>query len=379
MAKTKAYNDMSELAAKGEVAAPVLAYEPPRPRKYNPPIALIGCGGISESHLKAYKAMGLNVVALCDVIRERAESRQKAFYPDAEIYTDYKLLLKRDDVEVVDIPTHPQDREYLVPAVLQARKHVLSQKPFVLDLDRGDKFTDLADKMGVTLAVNQNGRWSPHWSWVRHAVQKKLIGDVNSIHMNVQWNHQWIVGTPFNRVHHIVLYDFAIHWFDALASLVPGLTAKRVCSSLGHAQKQSAMPPLLASSIVEFDGCQAVLGFNGAVDFAGRDVGTIAGSKGTLRYQGDSLDAHQVSLTTKAGTAKPDLKGTWFFEGFQGSMGELLNSIEKKRVPVNNARDNLRGLAICFAAVASAESNRPEVVGKVRKVPLATCMVAPEK
>jgi predicted dehydrogenase len=44
---------------------------------------------------------------------------------------------------------------------LRAKKHVLSQKPFVLDLDTGARLADLADEMGVKFAVNQNGRWAP--------------------------------------------------------------------------------------------------------------------------------------------------------------------------------------------------------------------------
>ena len=35
-------------------------------------------------------------------------------------------------------------------------------------------------------------------------------------------------------------------------------------------------------------------------------------------------------------------------------------------------------LALCFAAVVSAETGKPQTVGRVRKVPLATCQVAPE-
>ena len=81
MAKKK-YNDMSGASVK-EITAPTLPYEPPRPKKYNPPIGLIGCGGISGQHLPAYRAMGLNIVALCDLIPERAEARRKEFFPDA--------------------------------------------------------------------------------------------------------------------------------------------------------------------------------------------------------------------------------------------------------------------------------------------------------
>lgn len=97
---------------------------------------------------------------MCDLIPERVENRRKEFFPEAQTYTDYRQLLKRDDIEVVDIATHPQDREYLIPAALNAHKNVLSQKPFVLDLDKGHKFAELAKKNGVTVAINQNGRWA---------------------------------------------------------------------------------------------------------------------------------------------------------------------------------------------------------------------------
>src|SRR5690349_2155010 len=116
--KKAAYNAMIGDASKREIEAPVLAYEPPKPRRYNPPIGLIGCGGISKTHLQAYKEQGYNVVALCDVRAERAEERQREFFPDAEVYTDYKKVLARDDIEVIDIATHPQDRVTLIPAAL---------------------------------------------------------------------------------------------------------------------------------------------------------------------------------------------------------------------------------------------------------------------
>lgn len=375
MAKKRKYKDISETVA-GTFEAPTLPYQPLLPRKYNPPIGLIGCGGISASHLAAYKKMGLNVVALCDVIPERANSRQAEFFPDATVYTDYKHLLKRDDIEVVDLPLHPQDRAYVLPDALRARKHVLSQKPFVLDLDKGHKFADLADQMGVTLAVNQNGRWSPHWSWVRHAIAKGLIGEVAGVHLKCHWNHNWVAGTHFDRVHHIILYDYAIHWFDALSTFMPGREAKRVFATVGHAPGQRAKPPLLGQAMIEFDSGHASLVFDGSVELGGKDDGYIFGTKGTVHYDGSSLGAHTVDLVTKKGTARPRLEGTWFNDGFVGSMGELLSAIEKKRRPENNPTDNLRGLAICFAAIVSAESGKPEVVGKVRKAPLKTCSVA---
>ena len=77
-----------------------------------------------------------------------------------------------------------------------------------------------------------------------------------------------------------------------------------------------------------------------------------------------------MELTTAAGVARPKLVGSWFPDGFHGTMAELLASIEEQREPMNSARNNLASLALCFAAVASAERGKPVVPGTVRKLPV---------
>lgn len=372
MAGKKEYG-LKTLKAEPTVPAPALDYEPPRPRRYNPPIALVGCGGISPKHLGAYKRMGLNVVAICDRHPERAEERRRAFFPRAKVYTDYREMLKRDDIEVVDLTAHPRDRAYQIPDALNAGKHVLSQKPFVMDLDQGERFAELADKRGVKLAINQNGRWAPHFSYIRRAVEKGLLGDVAAAHLAVHWDHEWIEPSRFNDLHHIVLYDFAIHWFDMLHCLVPGKAARRVFSTLGRAAYQRVKPPMLGQTVVEYDGAQASLVFDAATKFGHLDQTYVTGSKGTVVSRGRDLTHQTVTLHTRRGKATPRLRGTWFVEGFMGTMGELLCAIEQNRTPANAAADNLQGLAVCFAAVRSAESGKPETVGRVRRVPVNTC------
>jgi predicted dehydrogenase len=366
---------LKELTADKRVAAPILAYEPPMPRKYNPAVALVGCGGVSPRHLTAYKKMGLHVVAICDRHRERAEERRDEFFPDAAIYTDYRQMLKRDDIEVVDLTTHPKDRSYQIPAALNARKHVLSQKPFVMDLDLGERFVELAVKKNVRLAVNQNGRWAPHFSYILAALERGLLGEVSASHVEVHWDHEWIVPTRFNDLHHIVLYDFAVHWFDIVHCMMAGKRARRVFSTLARAKGQRAKPPLLGQSVVEYDGAQASLIFDGVTRFGQLDQTFVTGSRGTIASWGRDLTHQQITLHTRKGLATPKLRGTWFLEGFMGTMGELLRAIEGRRDPSNSAAQNLGGLAMCFAAVKSAESGKPEVVGKVRRVPVGRCSI----
>ena len=60
------------------IPAPKLPYKPRDPKRYRPSIALVGCGGITKDHLTAYRKAGYRVVALCDVVLNRAKRRQRA-------------------------------------------------------------------------------------------------------------------------------------------------------------------------------------------------------------------------------------------------------------------------------------------------------------
>ena len=355
-------------AAVAEIAAPDLPYRPPAPRAYRPRIGLIGAGGIAPSHLDAYRAAGWEVAAICNRTLARAEERARAFHPDARVTDDPASVLNDAGIDVVDITPHPADRVPLIEAALAAGKHVLSQKPFVLDLDTGERLVRQAQAQGLRLAVNQNGRWAPHMAWMRAAVERGLIGTVTSAHVAMHWDHGWIKGTPFEQIDDVILYDFAIHWFDFLSSFV-GDRARSVFATARRAEGQAARAPLLAQALVRLDGGQASLVFDGATGFGPQDTTFVSGTKGSLASHGPDLGSQSVTLTTAAGRARPALEGTWFNDGFRGAMGELLCSIEDDREPSNAARGNLASLALSFAAIASAREGREVTVGEVRRLP----------
>ena len=355
-------------ASAKKIAAPAIPYLPRDPKKYNPAIGLIGCGGITEKHLAAYKSAGYRVVAFCDTDESRAKERRAQFYPKADIYGEYLDLLEREDIEVVDIATHPEHRAPIVAAALSMKKHVLSQKPFVLDLHEGERLCTLAQQQGVKLAVNQNGRWAPHFSYMRQAVEKGVIGDVCAAHFAVHWDHNWIAETPFDKIKHVLLYDFAIHWFDMLTCFMRGKTPLRVHASAAHTKTQRAHPAMLAQVSVEYADAQATLVFDADTKFGQFDETYVMGSTGALRSTGPNMTKQRVTVHTKKGVASPALKGTWFKQGFHGTMAELLSAIEARREPSNNARENLKSLALCFAAVASAETQVPVVPGSIAKL-----------
>lgn len=350
-----------------EIPAPNLDYTPPAPKSYRPNIGVIGAGGIVASHLQAYRDAGWIVSAICNRTLARAQDRAAEFFPEARVTDRYQDVLEDRSIDVVDITPHPADRLPIIEAALKAGKHVLSQKPFVLDLAEGQRLVELAAEMGCKLAVNQNGRWSPHMAWMRQAVRAGLIGDVLSAHVAIHWDHSWIAGTEFEKIEDVILYDFGIHWFDFVNSLVPD-RAQSVFASSTRGVGQSAGAPLFAQAQVRLDHGQASFVFDGGTGFGPKDTTYISGTKGSLVSEGPDLGQQVVTLTTAAGRAVPKLEGTWFNDGFRGAMGALLVAIENDCEPENGAAENLKSLALAFAAIESRRCGKEIRVGEATRV-----------
>lgn len=340
------------------IDAPILDYAPPMPRDRSIGIGLIGAGGISFAHLDAYRKYGLRVVAICDRHLDRARVRRDAYFPDAIATDKVEDLIGRQDIAALDITVHPQDRVSLMQRALEAGQHVLSQKPFVRDLQVGRDLVALAQSRGLQLAVNQNGRWAPHLSYIREAVGAGLIGRPTGVHVAIDWDHSFIEGTAFADMPFVILDDFAIHWFDFLVSII-GDRAELVFATVSRAASQTVAAPLLSQVIVTYPGGQASLAFNGAASYGASDTTVVTGARGTLQSAGPDLGRQAVRLYTVNGVAQPELRGQWFNDGFAGTMGALLSAIETGNEPIHSARGNLAALRLSQAAIESATTSLP--------------------
>ncbi|MDE0915359.1 MAG: Gfo/Idh/MocA family oxidoreductase [Planctomycetota bacterium] len=333
-----------------------------------PGIGLIGCGDISKSHLGAYKRLGLPVRALCNRTLSKARERAVEFFPDAHICSDHHELLALPEVEVVDITTHPPERIGLVADALRAGKHVLSQKPFVLDLQEGERLIALAKEHEVLLAVNQNGRWAPHLAGIRESVHAGQVGSLESVDVSIDWDHSWTVGTAFDHTPNLVLFDFGMHWFDFVACLLDGREVSEVTATTGRTPDQASPQPMLAEVTMTGPDLHMHLRFNGDCASDPLDRTVVTGSEGTLVSEGPDLKTQRLILQRGDVRSELPLQGDWFTTGFEGTMIELLRAIREGDTPSHSAGNNLRSLELAFAACASAESGSPVHPGDIRAI-----------
>lgn len=325
-----------------------LPYQPPRPRGPVPGIAFIGCGGIARKHLTAYRDAGWPVRVLCSRDLAKAVAHRDAYFPDADVTTDWREAVGREDVGVVDATPHPPERVPIIEGALRAGKHVLSQKPFVNDAATGERLCDLAEANGVRLAVNQNGRWAPHLAWMRCAVQAGLIGRIHSVDVTIHWDHNWIAGTVFDDTPHLLLFDFGIHWFDFIQSVLPDRPPRSTVSKVHHSSTQKAKPPLVGEAAIFYEDARATVTLNGDSPHFSHNRTVIVGADGALVSDGVDLDAQTVTLHGRDGPYTPELSGQWFPDGFRGAMGDLLCAIEDDRTPLCDGRSNLDSLRLCW-------------------------------
>jgi len=335
-----------------------VAYLPTDPASLDTPIAIIGCGGISESHLAAYQAAGYNVVALCDIVEARAIERRDQFFPNADVYTDHGELLARTDVAVVDIATHVHVRPPLIRDALDAGKDVLSQKPFARSIAAGQELIDYASERGRLLAVNQNGRWAPHFGYMLSAIRAGVIGEVTSADFWEYWPHDQVVSGNeiFANMQDLILLDFGIHWFDLIAQIFDGKKATEVTARVKTVPGAVIPVPTNTQSIVDYDDAQASIRFRGSSHFDEEAGFRIEGTKGVITHTGPWLGGSSISVTTEAGTTTVKLEGEWFKNGMHGTMAELLKAREEGRVPLNSATTVLPSLQLCYAALQSART-----------------------
>lgn len=338
----------------------------PRKTAFPARIGLVGCGGITVQHLAAYRAAGYEVVAFCDVDPARARERRDKYYPGAAVCDNHLELLARGDVNVVDVATHPAERYGIIKDAIAAGKHILSQKPFVVDLDQGRELADLARSKGVKLAVNQNGRWAPHFRYAVQLIRGGHIGEVETVNLSVVWNHTWIAGSPFENIRFLILYDFAIHWFDILTQFMGGRRARRVFASTARSKSQTVRPPFLSQALVEYDNAQATLSFTADSRYGLEDRTLIAGSEGMIVAEGPELNEQTLRFVSGEKIYRPKLCGHWFPDGFHGTMAELLSAIEEGREPEHNPESVLESLALCFAALKSADTGLPVAPGEAK-------------
>ena len=143
-------------------------------------MGIVGCGGIGRwAHTPVYaKDERVEIVALCDIIPERATAIAKEFFPSAKIYADYRELLAREDIDAIDICTPNYLHSEIAIAAFLAGKHVLCEKPDAIDPHKAEDMKSAAEKAGRLLMVIRNNRFADSSRYARRYIEAGKMGEI---------------------------------------------------------------------------------------------------------------------------------------------------------------------------------------------------------
>jgi len=141
-------------------------------------VGIIGCGNISAAYLKlAPTFKGYEIVAVADINMDNAQARAAEFGVRAETVDD---LLAATDVDLVINLTIPAAHVDVSRAVLQAGKHVYSEKPFVLSLAEAQELGEIAKAKGVRIGSAPDTFMGGSHQLARNLIDAGAVGKVMS-------------------------------------------------------------------------------------------------------------------------------------------------------------------------------------------------------
>ena len=144
-------------------------------------VAIIGNGGICNAvHVPQYLKMTdtIEVVALCDIILERAEALRDRAFPNADVYANYQDIIDRTDIDCVDVCTPNYLHSIIAVAALKSGKHVFTEKPDAINVEEAEKMKRAAEESGKVLMVMRNNRHVNTSQYLKKYIADGKAGDL---------------------------------------------------------------------------------------------------------------------------------------------------------------------------------------------------------
>jgi predicted dehydrogenase len=238
--------------------------------------AIIGCGRVAPRHAENILKLG-ELSAVCDIIQEKA--KELATNYNAKYYFSIDELLKNEPaVDVVSICTPNGFHAEHVIKSLQARKHVLCEKPLCITSAAAWQIIETEKYSGKKLYVVKSSRYNPLLQQLKKTIVDNTLGKIYSFQMSCFWNRPDAYYTDWRGKLFPdggTLYTQFSHYIDALLWLFGDLAeVSGYTSNFAH------------QSSIEFeDTGVAVLQMN-------------SGSLGTLNWSVNSYQKnYEVSLS----------------------------------------------------------------------------------
>lgn len=332
-------------------------------------VAIIGCGIISLEHVKAYQAFSeqCEIKAVCDLLPEKASKLANFIGGNVRVYTDFKEVISREDIDIVSICTPPFAHKEAVIAAFTAGKHVLCEKPLAASLADCDEMIEVATKNNRKLAVSFQYRYRQDFNKMKHilnrgSLERVTFGQLNGLYWRgksyyeVDWRGKWNTECGGVTINH------EIHMLDIFLWL------------MGEVESVSAEIETVLHDIEVEDVSMAVLRFsNGAIGQVNGTVSSVI-SDVSMSISGENKGVsfplkYHALIENDGGFPIQDQQGIEELEkvaneievgtsDHRGPVGDLLQAIISDEDPIVNGIEARKVIEVITAIYKSATQGK---------------------
>jgi predicted dehydrogenase len=141
-------------------------------------IAVIGAGAWGFNHVRTFDRLSGSQLQVVVDQDEKTLTRVAAHFRDVETGRDYQPVVTREDIDAVVVATSAESHYEITKLALQNGKHVLVEKPLVLNSEQGQEIVGLAEEKGLILAVGHLLLYHPAVQKLKELVESGELGDI---------------------------------------------------------------------------------------------------------------------------------------------------------------------------------------------------------
>ncbi|MFA6111853.1 MAG: Gfo/Idh/MocA family oxidoreductase [Candidatus Latescibacterota bacterium] len=327
-------------------------------------IAFVGCGGIARHHASRLVQLKNARITACADVDPAAAAAFARDFGAAQHDTDFRRVVRRDDVDAVFVCTPTYLHAPPVIAAARAGKAVFCEKPISLKPAEAERMAEACDRAGVPLTIGFVRRFDAQWGKLRQLVQAGAVG------RPVIWRFA-AGGKPGNPWFRDVnkgggpLVDGAVHNYDfALQTFGPVESVQ--ASSLRF--DQTSVGADTASVILSFasgDQHTLIWTWGAAQGAAVASLNDVIGPKGSLQFGMTAAEApagfdpkQKGAFTLRGGQGRDKVHTYPLRDMFVEQLRHVVTSLAQGKQPLVTARDGIEALRIAAAVLKSGETRR---------------------
>ncbi|CEK17601.1 predicted dehydrogenase [Chthonomonas calidirosea] len=320
---------------------------------------LVGAGGMGRAWARNLTECDqTTLVGWVDIRPEAAEQgAQELELSDIYIGDDLKKAIEATKPDFVVDVTVPEAHHDVTITALEAGLPVLGEKPMAHSMEAAREMVAVAERTGKLYMVSQSRRYDARIAAYRRLIQENL-GPIEIL------NSDFYLGPHFggfrDEMDHVLLLDMAIHTFDAARYLSGADPVSVYCEEFNPSWSWYR-GAACANACFEMTGGLRYT-YRGSWCAEGRMTSWEAewravGPKGTATWNGHDQIVAEVVVEPNGFFSKTEER-TVAIEpepgGIAGSLRDFLRALETGLPPMGECHDNIKSLAMVFAAIESA-------------------------